>query len=139
MPLPSLSLRKSLVVAAALGTAAALAPALAEAQNRATKQGWWIRIESAPPSGTTLNFFGGESMKHSNLWFTWQAGDPKAFDVPSDWLTYPTLFVRATEQPEGTEVRFCLFYQDAGAEDFFLVDEASGLVKQSDRDEDCVP
>src|SRR5690242_9332971 len=99
---------------------------------RATKRGWWIRVNTTKTESSTISFQIGKSKDHRRTWRTWKSGQRAEFDVPADFRNLAQLYIHATSNPHDRNVWFCVFYKDHGVEHFEFDGDEDHNMKQDD-------
>ena len=56
------------------------------------------------------------------------------FDVPSDFQSVKELYLQASANPGGKDMRFCVFFQNKATKNFDFKGDQESQMKQSDRD-----
>ena len=130
-----------LIAVALFGALISVGASSAHAQKapKVTKTGWWIRINGEKTKASTVYFRIGTSKKDSREWRSWTVGQRLEFDLPAELRNAPNLHIRATSDPRGKHVVFCVFYMDHGVEHFGFDGDVDKNMEQTDADEDCKP
>ena len=118
---------------------AAAARPEAAAQQPATKEGWWIRVNPTNKAPNLYWRFGGASNRLSAPVRWVRAQNPEEVDLPADQRGLPVLHVAAIALPSKDPVSFCLFFRDRGVQSFEFTNEKNAEVSQDGQDPACVP
>ena len=128
----------SAIAIALFGVVLSVSASTAHAQ-KATKSGWWIRVNTAKMEASTISFQIGTSKKDSRNWRTWTAGQRMEFDLPAEMRDVAELYIRATSIPQNKNALFCVFYRDHGVEHFKFDGDVDHKMKRDDSDDECKP
>ena len=123
------------IIAVFLFTGSALAQ-FGPPTKEATKEGWWIKVNTEDPESQMMGFYVGASESSYGFWTVWNPKSPAEFDVSEEYRNSPTLFILA-QTTSGQKCGFCLMYKNKGVKYFEFNLEDSHEVKQSDEDERC--
>ena len=127
----------SLIAVALFGAFGSVGASSAHA--RATKRGWWIRVNTPGTEASTISFQIGVSKKDRQNWRRWKSGQRVEFDLPADFRNVAQLYIRATSNPHDKKAGFCVFYKNHGVEHFEFDGDQDHDMKQDDSDDDCKP
>lgn len=105
---------------------------------RVNKSGWWIRVDTAKTSASSISFWVGLTRADRKEWRTWTAGEPAEFDL-AEMREWPKLHIRAKTDPKGKKAVFCVFFGNHGVEHFDFDGDKDDNMKSSHTEKDCVP
>ena len=107
------------------------------AATTATRSGWWIRIDPALTTAQVITFQIGTDKLNREEWRVWRQGDPADFDVPSNYLQAPRLYLRGNVTPINKFASLCMMYKTRGVEHMEFNDDDSDTKTQTDVDFKC--
>src|SRR5215469_15128934 len=120
----------SLIATALVGAFIGFGASSAEA--RATKQGWWIRVNTQKTEASTISFQVGTSRLDRQNWWTWKSGQFTEFDLPAALRNAPRLYIRGIAEPRRKHAWFCVFYRDHGVRHFKFDGDEDHNLKQDE-------
>jgi len=127
----------SVIAIALFGAFVSVGASSAHAQ--ATKDGWWIRVNSHKTEASRISFQIGTSKHDRQNWHTWKSGQDVEFDVPADFRNVDQLYIRGVSAPHDKEASFCVFYRDHGVEHFEFDGDEDHNMNEHHSDNDCEP
>lgn len=101
-----------------------------------TKDGWWIRVNTAKQESPTITLSIGSNNHTVESWQTWNSGDPAEFDVPAKFRNINPLYIKA-QSSGGRNSWFCMMYKGDGVKHFDFDDDEDHEEKQGNRDGEC--
>jgi hypothetical protein len=107
------------------------------ASSQASRNGWWIRINTPGTTAQAITFQIGTDKFHREEWRVWRTGEPAEFDVPEKYLQAPRLYLRGSVTPIGTLASLCMMYKDRGVEHMSFDDDDSETKSQVEVDFKC--
>lgn len=102
-----------------------------------TKAGWWIKVDQSKTTAESISFQVGTKDSDRRSWRDWKTGDAFDFDVPKEVQTSPELYLQATANPAGRDVRLCVYYQNIGVKELEFKGNENEQIKQTERETDC--
>lgn len=102
------------------------------------KTGWWIRIDTAKTTASSITFQAGMTRADRKEWRTWTTGEPAEFDL-AEMREWPKLHLRMKTAPKKGHAVFCVFYGNHGVQHFEFDGDKDDNLKPGNTDNDCHP